>query len=119
MYDKITRTEYLTLFGRTFPVGLTTTTIREYTLHEQPLPEEQAETQLKQSLLARLEEQLEQGDGTILRTDFVTRKAGGCLSVTLLAECEEQIGRTVEREGETGRIYGRNSGAEDLEDSQS
>ena len=119
MYDKITRTEYLTLFGRTFPVGLTTTTLREYTLHEQPLPEEQAETQLKQSLLARLEEQLEQGDGTILRTDFVTRKAGGCLSVTLLAECEEQIGRTVEREGETGRIYGRNSGAEDLEDPQS
>ena len=28
------------------------------------------------------------------------------LTVTLLAECREEIGRTVEREGEVGRIYG-------------
>ena len=44
-------------------------------------------------------------DGKVLRRDFVTRVEDGVLTVTLLAECEEQIGRTVEREGETGRYY--------------
>ena len=40
----------------------------------------------------------------------VCRVEGGRLTVTLLAECREQIGKTVERPGETGRIPGINAG---------
>ncbi len=112
MYDKITQTDDLTLFGHTLPVGLAVTTLREYTLEERALAEEQAEEQLRQLLLHRLEAILEPGEGKVMRTDFVTRVENGKLTVTLLAECEEEIGRTVEREGETGRIYGEGSAPE-------
>lgn len=105
-YDKITRTEPLTLLGHTFPVGLEVTTLREYTLEEVELDTQRAEQALREQLLTRLEAALEGREGKVLRTDFVTRIQGGALTVTLLAECEEQIGETVEREGETGRIYG-------------
>ena len=104
MYDKITQTDDLTLFGHTLPVGLAVTTLREYTLEERALAEEQAEEQLRQLLLHRLEAILEPGEGKVMRTDFVTRVENGKLTVTLLAECEEEIGRTVEREEEAGRI---------------
>ncbi|HIT32320.1 MAG TPA: sporulation protein YqfD [Candidatus Enterenecus stercoripullorum] len=115
MYDKITQTDDLTLFGRTLPVGLTITTLREYTLEEGALEEAQAEEQLRQLLLQRLEAILGPGEGKVLRTDFVTRVEDGTLTVTLLAECEEEIGKTVEREGETGRIYGEGSAPEENE----
>ena len=48
-------------------------------------------------------------EGEVLRTDVVCRVEGGRLTVTLLAESREQIGRTVERPGETGRIPGTNA----------
>ena len=112
MYDKITQTGYLTLFGHTLPIGLTTTTLREYTLEERTLEEEQAEERLRALLLTRLEGILESREGQTLRTDFVTRVEDGKLTVTLLAECEERIGKTVERDGETGRVYGEGSGPE-------
>ena len=67
---------------------------------------EQAEERLKQVLLQRLDGLMDANDGIVLRSDMVTRMANGMLTVTLLAECEEEIGRTVEREGETGRIPG-------------
>lgn len=105
MYDKITRTEYLTLLGHTLPLGLTTAVVRPYTLAETQLDQDQAEARLRQALEDRLEQLLEPGEGKVLRRDFVTRVEDGVLTVTLLAECEEQIGRTVEREGETGRYY--------------
>ena len=47
---------------------------------------------------------MDANDGIVLRSDFVTRMAGDVLTVTLLAECEEEIGRTVELPGEIGRI---------------
>ena len=112
MYDKITQTGYLTLFGHALPIGLTTTTLREYTLEERTLEEEQAEERLRALLLTRLEGILESREGQTLRTDFVTRVEDGKLTVTLLAECEERIGKTVERDGETGRVYGEGSGPE-------
>ena len=105
MYDKITRTEYLTLLGHTLPLGLTTAVVRPYTLAETQLDQSQAEARLRRALEDRLEQLLEPGEGKVLRRDFVTRVEDGVLTVTLLAECEEQIGRTVEREGETGRYY--------------
>lgn len=105
-YDKIAETEELTLFGRTLPFALTTTTLRGYTLREEELDQEEAAAQLERLLMARLEALMEERDGTVVTTDFVTRIDGGRLTVTLLAECREEIGRTVEREGETGRVYG-------------
>ena len=110
MYDKITQSGSLALFGRALPVGLTTTTLREYTLEETQLEQEEAEERLRALLLARLEAILEPREGRALRCDFVARVEEGRLTVTLLAECEEQIGRTVERDGETGRIYGESKG---------
>lgn len=109
MYDKITQTGRLALFGRDLPLGLSTTTLREYTLTEGTLDQEQAQQRLQALLLARLEEILEDRDGKVLRTDFVARIQDGKLTVTLLAECEEEIGTSVERQGETGRVYGEGS----------
>ncbi len=105
-YDKITKTEDLTILGRTLPVGLTTETLREYTLEEKELDLDQAADRLEQVLLARLAASLEITHGEALRTDLVTRVEDGRLTVTLLAECREEIGKTVEREGETGRVPG-------------
>ena len=105
-YDKITETSELTLFGRSLPASLTTVTRRGYTLREEPLNREEAAARLKELLLTRLAALLEESDGEVLQTDFVTREDSGRLTVTLLAECREQIGRTVKRDGETGRVYG-------------
>ena len=109
MYDKITQTGRLALFGRDLPLGLSTTTLREYTLTEGTLDQEQAQQHLQALLLARLEEILADREGKVLRTDFVARIQDGKLTVTLLAECEEEIGTSVERQGETGRVYGEGS----------
>ena len=109
-YDKITNTEFLTLFGRTLPLGLTTVTLREYVLEEQPLDTEDASRRLELILRDRLAAIMAEREGEVLRTDVVCRVEGGLLTVTLLAECREQIGRTVERPGETGRIPGTNAG---------
>ena len=94
----------LTVAGREMPLGLITTTLREYTVTRMPLNVEEAEERLKQLLLQRLDDLMDANDGNVLRSDFVTRMADGLLTVTLLAECEEEIGRTVELPGETGRV---------------
>ena len=108
-YDKITNTEFLTLADYALPIGLTTITLREYTLEETSLDTEDASARLEQALMCRLEQVMAAHDGTVLRTDVVTRVYDGKLTVTLLAECEEQIGKTVVRPGETGRIPGINA----------
>ena len=105
-YDKIAETQTWTLFGRPMPAALTTVTRRGYTLREEPIDQDEAAAQLEQLLLTRLAAQMEASQGEVLRTDFVTRVDGGRLTVTLLAECREEIGRTVERDGKVGRIYG-------------
>ena len=105
-YDKITETAELVLFDRSLPASLTTVTRRGYTLREEPLDREEAAARLEEVLLTRLAELMAEGDGEVLQTDFVVREEVGRLTVTLLAECREQIGRTVKREGETGRGYG-------------
>ena len=67
---------------------------------------EEAVQRLEHVLTTRLEELMEANRGEVIQTDFVTREEGGRLTVTLLAECREEIGRTVERPGETGHILG-------------
>lgn len=103
-YDKITCTRMLTVAGREMPFGLITTTVREYTVTRAPLNVEEAEERLKQLLERQLSDLMDANDGIVLRSDFVTRMAGDVLTVTLLAECEEEIGRTVELPGEVGRL---------------
>ncbi len=105
-YDKITRTDQLALFGRPLPLWLTTTTLRGYELEERAVDPEEAALRLEQVLTARLAELMEANQGEVIQSNLVTREEDGRLTVTLLAECREEIGRTVEREGEIGRIYG-------------
>ena len=104
--DKMTETEQLTLLGRPWPVWLTTTTLRAYRLAPAEIDREGAAAQLEELLLARLARLMEANGGQVLQTGFSLREEGGRLTVTLLAECREEIGRTVERPGDVGRVYG-------------
>lgn len=103
-YDKITRTEQLAPFGRPLPLWVSSTTLRGYELAEREIDREGAEAQLTEALLARLDELMRANSGEVLSTGFGLREEDGRLTVTLLAECREDIGRTVERDGEIGRI---------------
>jgi similar to stage IV sporulation protein len=104
-YDKITENHPAALFGQTLPLSLTATTFRAYELAEQSVDSAAARTMLEETLLSRLDQILEDREGTVLRTDFIAQEEDGLLTVTLLAECQEQIGVTMEREGETGHVY--------------
>lgn len=104
-YDKIMVTSPLTVFGRKLPFALTKTVCREYTLQEQPVDAGAARAMLEEALSVRLDAVLTETRGEALRTDFTAREENGLLIVTMLAECQEQIGRTVERQGETGHVY--------------
>lgn len=112
-YDKITKTQTLTLLGRQLPFAVVSTTFREYVLSEQPVDAQAARIMLEAELQRRLDEILSANEGEALRTDFVAGEENGLLTVTMLAECREEIGRTVEREGRTGRIFGENSSPEE------
>ena len=104
-YDKITSVKMLTVAGRQLPLGLVTTEIWEYTVEEGRADTDAAARRLEQVLTARLAALMDANEGTVLRTDVVERVTDGVLTVTLLAECEEEIGRTVKRPGETGRFF--------------
>ncbi len=95
----------LTLLGRELPFALTTVTCREYELQEQAVDAGAARSMLEGELLSRLDEALEETHGEVLRTDFISREEDGLFIVTMLAECREQIGVTVERGGKTGHVY--------------
>ena len=95
----------LTVAGRQLPLGLVTTEIWEYTVEEGRADTDAAARRLEQVLTARLAALMDANEGTVLRTDVVERVTDGVLTVTLLAECEEEIGRTVKRPGETGRFF--------------
>ena len=110
-YDKITRTEQLAPFGRPLPLWVSSTTLRGYELADREIDREGAQEQLTEALLARLDELMEAGGGQVLRTDFALREEDGRLTVTLLAECREDIGRTVKREGSVGRVPGGAQGS--------
>lgn len=105
-YDKIKNTHILTLpGGREMPLTLTQETIREYVLHTVAIDAEAGEELLRSRLEERLAEILESNEGDVLRTDFAVVRRDGILTVTLTAECSEQIGETMEFEGEVGRQY--------------
>lgn len=106
-YDKIVETKALTLpGGATLPVAFTRETAREYETTPTQLDPDSAAALLERDLRSELEEILQQTDGSCLRSHCTTGSDGEILTVTLLAECTEQIAQTVDREGTTGYVRG-------------
>ena len=96
-YDKISRTWTLTLpGGREMPLAITRETCRAYTLESAPVETAAARALLEEELLAALRESV--GEGEILNASFAAAERDGLLTVTLQAECTEEIGRFVPRE---------------------
>lgn len=106
-YDKITEISTLTLpNGLRLPLSLIQETAREYTPAPAALDRDEAISLAEDSLRRELDGILQTTDGECIRVDYAAAVEGDFLTVTLLAECYEQIGRTVEREGEVGFIPG-------------
>jgi similar to stage IV sporulation protein len=104
-YDKITRTRSLEFSnGTAFPISLTQERVREYSLTAGELNRDAAIDLLKAGLRRELDDILQETDGECIRLDYMATVEGDTLTVTMLAECVEQIGKTVEREGEVGFI---------------
>ena len=98
-YDTITKLRNLTPSAEnTLPILWETETVREYTLVPAAVDPAAADALLRCRLLAALKESLD--EGRVLKTDYKTEIHNDTLSVTLLAECTEQIGRLVERDTE-------------------
>ncbi len=103
-YDKIKNTQILTLpGGREMPLTLTRETIREYDLYDVSINVDAGEELLRSRLEERLADIIEPNEGEVVKTDFTAVRKDGLLTVTLVAECSEQIGKTMEFEGEIGR----------------
>ena len=93
-YDKISKSHVLTLpGGQRLPVFLTRETLRRWQPVTASINADAAQTLLRERLSRRLADTVGE-DGRILRTDWSARIAGGLLTVTGSAECEEQIGVT-------------------------
>lgn len=106
-YDRIKNNYTLTLpGGREMPMTLTKETLRGYDVSETEINMQAGEDLLRERLEQRLEELMGEKEGTVLRTDFSTVRRDGLLTVTMLAECTEQIGQTLEFEGTVGHSKG-------------
>lgn len=94
-YDTIIRFKSWTpVEGKTLPLVWERAVYREYTLSTAPLDPKEGEAMLRGALLERVESVMDQGK--ILRTDWQCGVEGDILTVTLLAQCSEQIGRLEE-----------------------
>lgn len=94
-YDKIVSHHTLTLpGGRTLPVSLRRELFREYQTEERETDCQAMETVLRAQLEDRLAQMVDGQE--VLRRDWAVETASDRLWVTLLAECEQEIGLTVE-----------------------
>lgn len=94
-YDKITKYHTPALpDGRVLPISLRREVCREYTISDASIDREKGEVILRAQLEERLAVLADKGD--ILKTDWSVKEQNGLLVVTLLAECEQEIGMTVE-----------------------
>lgn len=94
-YDKITQVRTLTLpGGADLPVRLVAETFREVELLSAPIDAEGATALLETGLRERLDALVE--DGQVVSCEVSRVEEGGLLTVRLLAECREEIGKTVE-----------------------
>jgi len=93
-YDKINKTKVLSLPGGfTLPISFREEIYRAYEILPCPAEEAEAKALLESCLDKALRATV--GEGEILRTDFASEASDGLLTVTLLAECSEQIGKEV------------------------
>ena len=89
--DKINRLRYASIGGAfTLPVGIIKEECTEYELQRKLIDESAAVERLKQNLLAELKRRI--GDGSISTSSFSVSKDESVLTVTLRAECVEDIG---------------------------
>lgn len=93
-YDKISSTWTMTLpGGREMPLSLTRQTVRAYTLQPVELDRDAARQMLEERLERAVAAAL--GDGELVSADYAAVERGGVLTVTLTAECREEIGKFV------------------------
>ena len=93
-YDKITNRAPWSLFGLPLPVTLVTEEYRFYETAETAVAPLEAEKAAEQILTAYLHS-LVDSYGTVSSTLCTSRQQGDSLTVTLTAECVEQIGESV------------------------
>ncbi len=87
--DRMTSRSTLHIGDAALPLTLVRERREQYELVPAEWDSAEAERLLKAELLRRLEEEL--GDGYALSTDFVSTEENGVLTVTLTAECVENI----------------------------
>ena len=92
--DKIILEKKASLPGGALPLSLVRETYSEYTPERLALDRAEAEKMLRLRLHESLEERL--GDGEILSESFTASERDGVLTVTLTADCSEEIGETKE-----------------------
>lgn len=94
-YDRITTYHTVRLpGGQTLPISLKKETCAAYEVQSVPIDQEQGEILLKAQLQKRLDALVDRGE--ILKTDYQCQCRDGLLTVTLLAECKQEIGEIVE-----------------------
>jgi len=94
-YDKITKIQWLTMpGGQTLPIALLSEQVRETELLSLPVETEGAVELLSGELNDRLALLVE--DGEVVGREISWEQNGGLLTVRLLAECREEIGKTVD-----------------------
>ncbi len=94
-YDKIIEVHPLTLpGGRTLPLRMAVETVRETELLSAPIDKEGAAKMLEERLRRRLAILI--GEGEVLKSEVSVVEENGLLTARLLAECREEIGKTVE-----------------------
>ena len=103
-YDKMTTTHILNLpGGREMPLVLVETEYRAYETAAAPVRADAARAMLEERLLERLTA-LIGAEGSVLSTAFSAEEEDGMLTVTLTAQCREQIGRESVFDGRVGEI---------------
>lgn len=99
--DKITEKENITLIGGTvLPVTVSCDTYIEYEPLEVNNPVEEAEEILRERLDRMLKREI--CGGLIFKAEYISAESEGMLTVTLFAECEEQIGEIAEHPTQKG-----------------
>lgn len=94
-YDKISTSKtWMLADGAALPFALTRERYRAYETQTAQLDQAATESLLQERLLESLKARVGE-DAELLRLDYVTRLLGEELEVTLLAECSEEIGKTV------------------------
>ena len=92
--DKITARTPVSIFGVSLPIILETETLRPYETETVVFSQQQRQTEMQAVLEAYLHS-LVDPYGTVTATEISSRLRGDILTVTLTAECREELGKTV------------------------